>query len=61
MDVYEVEGKQYQIEITQRGTRFDWFFIDPEMRMHRNLNETAPTYEIALTEAKFAIQRHSRR
>ncbi|MBS0352342.1 MAG: hypothetical protein JSR83_00330 [Proteobacteria bacterium] len=60
MDVYEVGGKQYQIEITQKGHRFDWYFIDPEMRMHRNMDETAPTYEIALAEAKFAIQRHGR-
>lgn len=57
MEEYIYENRRFIIEIRNVGKRFDWCFYDGSMRRHNNMDELAPTEQIAVDEAKLAIHR----
>lgn len=57
MEVYEYRNRKFQIEIRKVGSHYDWSFSDENMRRHNNIDGPAPSEQIALDEAQFAIRR----
>lgn len=58
MERYEYGGRTFQIKVSRAGKQYTWAVTDHEGRYHSNMEELAPTEDVASSEAKFWIRQH---
>jgi len=51
MEAYIYKGRQFSLVIKRVGKYFDWYYMDDNLKPHRNIDELAPTEAIAREEA----------
>lgn len=56
MEKYEYKSRCFSISTKRIGKNWDWYYMDDNNRLHKNLDGPVPTESIAIEEAKDDIR-----